>query len=402
MISKGLNYRKKVKLHYKEATNTPIHFLLLLLLITFLTIIFSNKVEAYSAKTANQSRWYTLNELNINQFDIFKNLGSSNVFDLPSKDIFKVIKKEKILTITESWENGVKNRKSIGYPSVVQNTKGENTDNLYYLYYSIHDPYSGIACAKSNYLDHDFIKIKHNDLNRADSQVLRAPEYPKKTSHFASPQVIWNPDKKHWHMYFHFYSNEWNERGGHQHTGMAYSKDLGSGVWRPLTDSSDSLISVIPITSKKWMNSQSSYHSIRRLSNGYWVAFMRGTGGNYDKKNNWIQNKTKVGLAVSRDGVRWAQIDHNPLFASPTSEINFSPLLIEANSNGEIRLFWSEIRKSNNTITIYYSTTDDFINFSSKTRVFENLSFGDGPISVYKKNKLIYIFTGAYRYTITK
>ena len=61
------------------------------------------------------------------------------------------------------------------------------------------------------------------------------------------------------------------------------------------------------------MNSQSSYHFIKDLPNGKWIALLRGTGGEYIK-GEWSRATLKIGVAVSRDGINWGLINEDAVY----------------------------------------------------------------------------------------
>jgi hypothetical protein len=93
-------------------------------------------------------------------------------------------------------------------------------------------------------------------------------------------------------------------------TALATCPDLRSNRWTVLKDPKSSrasvwdIVPVLPTTEKQWMNSQSSYHSIQRLADGRWLAFLRGTS---------VDQIVQLGFATSSDGRKWDYFRENPV-----------------------------------------------------------------------------------------
>ena len=128
------------------------------------------------------------------------NLRCVDLSDLTSSVPLTVTQSFQVLWQTEGWEHNTFDRAdddSVGYLSVVKNSRGKNPDNKYYLYYAHHDPCSGIGCAVAEAIEGPYRKLARLDANRHDSIVLANPHYPimkppvGDPSHYSSPCVIW-------------------------------------------------------------------------------------------------------------------------------------------------------------------------------------------------------------------
>ena len=337
----------------------------------------------------------------------------------------------KILAETENWEHSSfqnpswpqGGRDSLGFPSVVKNDRGQNPDGKYYLYYSHHDPTSGIGAAVADSIKGPYIKasVPHSipilGLNWNDSQVMVNPLYRPNgiptdwIGHYSSPSVVWNENEQLWFMYFHYYNHYWGGAGGphwsssnpglgHQMTALATTPDLSSHDWTLWTQSKwaqvsvDDTVPVLPTTSEPWMNSQSSYHAIQRLPNGQWLAFLRGT--------NDATGRPTVGFGTSDDGRTWDYFPENPVIAPgkawTTNTTEYRPKFIGylgKNSSGqdEYLVAWSE----HSHPRIIYSKTTDFKSFERDPRGYANWGVGDdGIVSARREGDRLYLFSDKY------
>jgi hypothetical protein len=302
---------------------------------------------------------------------------------------------------------------SVGYPSMVKNTHGQNPDGKYYLYYAHHDPTSGIGCAVADAVTGPYIKasISHEVLGTvwADSQVLVNPLYRPLgipvdwIGHYSSPSVVWNEDEQLWFMYFHYYNHFWGGAGGeawsvnnpglgHQMTALATCPDLSSHNWTLWTDSAwaqvsvDDTVPVLPTTDALWMESQSSYHAVQRLPDGQWLAFMRGTP---------VTGGPTVGFGTSSDGRNWNYFAENPVIAPgkswTVSTSEYRPKFVGYLGEGDYLVAWAE----HSHPQIIYSTTTDFKTFTRDPRGCGNWGTGDdGLVSAWREGNELYLFSG--------
>ena len=350
------------------------------------------------------------------------NLKCVDLSDLKDPLPLNVTSSKQILKRTENWEHSsfrnpgwpAGGHRSLGYPTVVKNVHGLNQDGRYYLYYSHHDPSSGIGCAVAEKIDGPYIKaaIHHPAFGGwTDSQVLVNRNYhpsgPNRddTSHYSSPSVVWNGDEQLWFMYFHYFNHYYGGAGGeawnlkhpglgHQMTGLATCADLSSHHWKIWTDpvwrqvSVWDIVPVLPTTAQKWMNSQSSYHAIQRLPDGRWLAFLRGTpdaGG------------PTVGFGTSTNGRHWEYFPENPVIAKGKAwareSREYRPAFIGYLGPGstgqpEYLVAWAEHPAPH----IIYSTTTDFKTFRRDPRGYAKWKGVDGPVSVWREKNTLYLF----------
>lgn len=258
-------------------------------------------------------------------------------------DQLDLVERREVLPRTEPWERGIARRiDGPAYPSLVRNVHGAGADGRFYLFYSIHDPTSGIAVALADTVNGPFVKLGDLERQRVDSRILRAPLRPLGTSHFASPQVVWNPESRLWTMFFHFYRNEVDSGHGHQKTAVALSENLIN--WQIVTDDKGRYRVAMPVH-PGWMNSQSTYHAIGRLPGGPWIAFLRGTSGAYSADGAWRNSALALAIAVSDDGLDWAVVPDMPLHVSEPSEKSLHvirPHGIAVTGRADLELIWSE------------------------------------------------------------
>lgn len=341
----------------------------------------------------------------LNREDLDNNNHILDISDLDSIFDMEIDGERTLVERTEPWEyplNGnALNKNTLGYISVVKNIYGESADNKYYLYYAHHDPRSGIGCAVSDSLDSNFIKLKEIDSKRSDSQVIKPELSYDISAHFSSPCVVWNSDIGLWHMYFHYYKNEFDIGRGHQKTGLATCSNLSENKWKILKDSNGNIVPVLPTTSERWMNSQSSYHLVFRGIDNYWMAFLRGTGGEYsiinDRKTKWTQDTTKLGFGRSINGIDWQYFEENPIIESAKFKFSndgvFRPGFIAVIRNGTYLISWLESKYYDMNTMLAFGITNDFKTVYRLGQLWKGIKYSDG-ISVLRKGDAIYVITG--------
>jgi hypothetical protein len=322
-----------------------------------------------------------------------------NLYDL--KNIQRIFHtpdvSQSVIHPTELWEFWSDN--DVGYPTVIRNTKGINPDGRYYLFYSSHGVPAGIASAVADKLQGPYKKISTSIL--ADSRVLIPPIRPWDTSHYSSPQVIWNPDAGLWHLYFHYYLNEFDKGLGHQKTALAVSPELAVNKWEIIRGADGGIMSVLPVSSKGWMNSQSSYHHISRAGSGLWIALLRGTGGAYratGKATDWEQDTTAIGLAFSADGFKWHEYPGNPVLRPNVPPVRkqgvIRPVLLGIWGD-QICIVWSESDYYDSNRVTRYAVFNDLRLDKPPVFIGEvDWVAEDGPASVAIDGETIGVFTG--------
>ncbi len=346
------------------------------------------------------------------------NLNVVDLTDLDGELPLETVATTQVLQRTEDWEHSAYRNPGwpaggggdvFGYPTVVKNVHGQNPDGKYYLYYAHHDPSSGIGCAVSEKIDGPYQKaaIDHSSFGGwTDSQVLVNPNYrpagPNRgdTSHYSSPNVVWNADEQLWFMYFHYFNHfhgAWTaDRGvpgeGWQMTALATCPDLSTHKWTIHTDpawgkvSVWEIVPVLPTTDEGWMKSQSSYHAIQRLPDGRWLAFLRGTPTGHPGPT--------VGFGTSINGRKWNYFPENPVIASGkawTHDSNeYRPKFIGYLGDGEYLVAWAEHPNPH----IIYSKTKDFKTFQRDPRGYAKWGAGDdGTVSAWREDNRLYLFT---------
>ncbi len=364
---------------------------------------------------------FWLNALAAEPVKIFldNNLRCIDLSDLTSNVPLTVNQTTQILGRTEPWEHNTfdhTDNDSVGYPSVVKNDRGRNPDGKYYLFYAHHDPCSCIGCAVSDSIEGPYRKLSTLDRKRRDSIVLANPHYPVKNppvsdpSHFSSPCVLWNEKEKLWFMYFHYYNHfheAWKTAGGvgygHQMTALATCPSLASHTWTIVKYPKTSKVSVwdivpvLPTTELPWMNSQSSYHTIQRLADGRWLAFLRGTS---------VDQVTQLGFATSQDGRKWTYSRANPVIrqneGGDGKKLIFRPYFagyLGKNKSGkdEYLLAWGESPADADVPKVTYGYTTDFITIQRDPRGYADLGdVSDGQISPWREGNKLYLFTGKH------
>ncbi|HEU4654945.1 MAG TPA: hypothetical protein VFS47_13230 [Steroidobacteraceae bacterium] len=332
---------------------------------------------------------------------------SGNLIDFrpaSGSETLRLVPIGKTLGNSEAWERGDGPEPgSVGYPAVVQNARGASADGKFYLYYAIHDPPSGIAVAIADRPEGPYRKLADLTWTRSDSRVLRAPPLPRETSHFSSPVVIWNEQEQKWFMYFHYYSNEWERNRGHQRTALAVTEDLATHRWEIWRDDRGDIISVMPTTPERWMNSQSTYHAIARLPNSLWVAFLRGVGGTYED-GKWKQDPAMLGFAFSRDGRRWTQLANNPVLPAPERRGKTGVLrpLLFGLYRDRLLLCWGESAYYDSNPKARCGTTTDFVTINDIPHPIADIDVQDGPASVLQTSGRMLLFDGDMLYELVR
>ncbi len=331
------------------------------------------------------------------------NLKCVDLSDLAGELPLDVTRSTQILSRTEPWEHSTwtdgRDDDCVGYPTVVQNDRGRKPDRRYYLYYAHHEPSSGIGCAVARSIEGPYVKLAQANRARKDSQVLVCPGKPGDPAHYSSPCVVWNRQERTWFMYFHFYDNQWQTGGGHQRTALATCPDLAANVWTPWTNPRGELVPVLPVTRERWMNSQSTYHAIQQLPDARWLAFLRGTGGEYTADGQWAQDPCKLGFATSTDGRRWQYPNTNPVIHQDDGggggKGDYRPHFVGFLGQGEYLLCWSEGEK------VMYGRTRDFRSVVRDPRGYAKWRIGDGLISPWREGDRLYLFAGKQLHVLT-
>lgn len=349
------------------------------------------------------------------------NLKCVDLSDLRAPLPLVLTRSKRILRRTEAWEHSTwdpkADRDSVGYPAVVKNDRGKRPDGKYYLYYAHHDPSSGIGCAVAEAVGGPYRKLAQLDAKRKHSMVLVNPHYPARRgdpSHYSSPRVLWNADKKLWYMYFHYfnhYHGAWEKAAarpgkGYQMTALATCADLGSHKWTVVRDqavgkvSVHDILPVLPTTRKTWMSAESSYHAIQRLPDGRWLAFMRGTA---------LGGLPQLGFATSANGRGWQYLPQNPVIhpndGGGGQKGIYRPyfvgyLGINRSKKRMYLLVWGESPASGDVPKVTYGYTTDFVKVQRDRRGYARWTGGDGPISPWREGNKLYLFAGKYVHTM--
>ena len=331
------------------------------------------------------------------------NLKCVDLSDLTGDLPLDIDRSDQILWRSEEWEYSTWDEEdgdSVGYPTLVKNDRGPDPNGLFYMYYSHHDPNSGIGCAIAETIEGPYRKLADGESDRGDSRVLVNPGKPGQPFHYASPCVVWSEEEKLWFLYFHLFENQWETGGGHQRTVLATCPDLKENIWTPWTDDRDALIPVFPTTTERWMNSQSSYHAVQRLPDGRWLGFLRGTGGEYSADGKWLQDTCKLGFAMSGDGRTWDYFPDNPILHQEDGGSGslgvYRPHFVGWLSNDEYLLCWSESRQYDDEIRVMYGRTKDFRTIVRDPRGYARWPIGDGLISPWREGNRLYLFAGKF------
>ena len=320
---------------------------------------------------------------------------------------------KQILSQTEDWEHSTwKNpdwpgggRDSIGFPCVVKNVHGPNPDGRYYLYYSHHDPRSGIGVAVADNVTGPF--TKNVDVpGRSDNQVVPAfhahSANPDDPDHTASPLVVWSKDEQLWFLYFHFFNHDHGATTNYQPTAMATTPDLASHRWtiwkNDGAESNPPYRHVLPTTTKPWANEASSYNTVHRLPDGRWLAFIRGT-------SNVGGEPTKLGFATSKEGRHFDYFNENPVIhqndggggRTGVYRPAFIGYLGKNEAGGDHYLVaWQESNHFDSDTRLIFGTTTDFKTVTRDPRGHVNWKGSDGPISAWREGDRLYLFSGKF------
>ena len=187
-------------------------------------------------------------------------------------------------------------------------------------------------------------------------------------------------------------------------TALATTADLSSNNWTIYTDSSYGTVSVwdiVPVlqtTDAAWASSASSYNGIQRLSDGTWLAFVRGSPT--------TGLPVTVGFGTSTDGRNWSYFPENPVIeegkAWTANTTHYQPKFVgylgeNGSGEDEYLVAWSEHSNPH----IIYSTTTDFINFERDSRGYAGWETGDAGITnVHREGDTLYLFSGKNVYTM--
>ena len=334
-----------------------------------------------------------------------------------------------VLWKTEDWENprwqnpgwpNTNGGDTVGFPSIVKNDQGPNADGKYYLFYSHHDPMSGIGVAVADSITGPF--IKNNVPGRSDNLVVPSFQYdnanwsPDSPDHYSSPSVAWNEDHQQWHMYFHYFNHIRPDGPDFQLTALATASDLTSHNWTPQTRASSpttpNLVPVLPTASYcsigcgSWNNEASSYNVVSRLpaplpgmaADQTWLAFIRGTPTS--------TSLPALGFATSSDGINWNHFSENPVIHQPSVGPGgfgerpgvYRPAFIGylgPNASGvhEYLAVWAESHFFDGGVQYIYARTTDFKSFTRDPRGFANWPGEDGPVSVHREGNSLYLFS---------
>ena len=341
--------------------------------------------------------------------------NNSQVVDLTDLDgeLPLVLKRtDQVLRQTEDWEHSTwKNPNwprgggnTVGYPSLVRNTHGPRPDNKYYLFYAHHDPRSGIGVAVSDSITGPFSK-KVSVPGRPDNQVVpsfhASSRNPDDPSHNSSPWVVWNPAKKIWFLYFHFFNHAHTATTNFQPTALATCPDLASHRWTILPGTLKSTVPawlpVLPTTSKPWANEASSYNSVHRLPDGRWLGFIRGTSND--------GRPTRLGFATSRDGVSFDYFKQNPILHADDGQggrkgvyrPGFLGYLGKSDKGTHRYLVaWQESHPFDGDPRLIYGYTSDFKSITRDKRGHVKWEGSDGAISAWREANTLYLFSGKH------
>ena len=341
--------------------------------------------------------------------------NNSQVVDLTDLDgeLPLVLKRtDQVLRQTEDWEHSTwKNPNwprgggnTVGYPSLVRNTHGPRPDNKYYLFYAHHDPRSGIGVAVSDSITGPFSK-KVSVPGRPDNQVVpsfhASSRNPDDPSHNSSPWVVWNPAKKIWFLYFHFFNHAHTATTNFQPTALATCPDLASHRWTILPGTLKSTVPawlpVLPTTSKPWANEASSYNSVHRLPDGRWLGFIRGTSND--------GRPTRLGFATSRDGVSFDYFKQNPILHADDGQggrkgvyrPGFLGYLGKSDKGTHRYLVaWQESQPFDGDPRLIYGYTSDFKSITRDKRGHVKWEGSDGAISAWREANTLYLFSGKH------
>ncbi|HUT92374.1 MAG TPA: hypothetical protein VMY37_22960 [Thermoguttaceae bacterium] len=338
------------------------------------------------------------------------NLQVVDLSDLDGPLPLDVVSTGQILRQTEDWERSTwKNpnwpnggRDTVGFPSVVKNDRGPNTDGKYYMFYAHHDPRSGIGVAVADSITGPYSK-NVNVPGRSDNLVVPAfhagSANPDDPDHTSSPCVVWSEEEQRWLMYFHFFNHAHGATTNYQVTGMATTPDLASHdwtIWRAAAGGAPPPYRpVLPTTTELWATEASSYNSVHRLPDGRWLAFIRGTPNNGQPPS--------LGFATSADGRSWDYFDENPIIHQDVGgggrngvyRPGFIGYLGKNESGVDAYLVaWQESVHFDGDTRLIYGCTTDFKTVTRDPRGHVNWRGSDGAISAWREGDRLYLFAG--------
>lgn len=333
------------------------------------------------------------------------------VGDLP----LDVVSTKQVLNQTEDWEHSTWRNASwpangadtVGYPTVVKNTKGQMADGKYYLFYAHHDPRSGIGVAVADSVTGPYSKAV-NVPGRTDNQVV--PSYhadsknPDDPSHNSSPWVVWNEQEELWFMYFHFYNHAHGASTNFQTTALATTSCLSSHQWTiwagDVAQSLPNWIAVLPTTDESWANEASSYNTVHRLPDGRWLAFVRGTSNDERPTRH-----TRLGFATSKNGRSFVYFDENPILHKNDGgggrkgvyRPGFIGFLGKREGGREKYVVaWQEAHHNDGDSQLIYGYTTDFKSIKRDPRGHVHWKGFDGGVSAWRKGDRLYLFSGKF------
>jgi hypothetical protein len=329
--------------------------------------------------------------------------------DLPLDVVFTT----QILWQTEDWEHPTWQNPSwpagggdtVGFPCVVRNDHGVNSDGKYYLYYSHHDPRSGIGVAVSDTITGPYSK-NVNVPGRSDNLVVPAfhasSSNPDDPDHTASPWVVWNEQEQLWFVYFHYFNHIRNVVPGFQLTAMATTQSLASHDWTiwqsPTSGTTPQYVPVLPTTSDTWISEASTYNTVHRLIDGSWLAFLRGT-------STVAGDPPKLGFASSTDARNWNYFAENPVIhqndggggRAGVYRPGFIGYLGENGSGvAEYLVAWLESHYFDGDVRLIYGYTTDFKTVTRDPRGHVQFAGDDGPVGAWRENDRLYLFSGKF------
>ena len=348
-----------------------------------------------------------------NQTLLDNNLQVVDLTDLDGDLPLNVNSTTQILWQTEDWEHPTWQNSSwpagggdtVGFPCVVRNDHGPNPDGKYYLYYSHHDPRSGIGVAVADSITGPYSK-NVNVPGRSDNLVVPAfhasSSNPDDPDHTASPWVVWNAAEQLWFVYFHYFNHIRTTVSGFQLTAMATTPDLASHNWTIWQSASSGTtpkyVPVLPTMSDPWISEASSYNTVHRLVDGGWLACLRGT-------STTAGEPTKIGFASSIDARNWNYFPENPIIHQNDGGGGragvYRPGFIGylgPNGSGvdEYLVAWQESHYFDGDARLIYGYTTDFKTVTRDPRGHVLFPGSDGPIGAWREADRLYLFSGKF------
>ncbi len=366
--------------------------------------------SAVGLHLANTRSTLTAAEITNSAGQLDNNLQVVDLTDLDGRLPLEIKRSHQVLRQSEDWEHSTwKNPAwprgggdTVGYPSVVRNTHGPRPDNKYYLYYAHHDPRSGIGVSVAAKITGPFSK-RVQVPGRADNQVVpsfhASSKNPDDPSHNSSPWVLWNPERRLWFMYFHFFNHAHAATTNFQPTALATCPDLASHKWTihpgNVAATVPAWLPVLPTTSQKWANEASSYNSVHRLPDGRWLGFIRGTCND--------GRPTQLGFATSRDGVTFEYFKQNPILHAGDGGggrkgvyrpgfVGYLGLTLK--KTPRYLVAWQESHPFDGDPRLIYGYTHDFKTITRDPRGHVKWKGSDGAISAWREGDRLFLFAG--------